>query len=135
MTWRCVLATIVLGLGLVDPAVAQGGLLDDPPDAGRIRETPGKGEPKRRGMLDDEPDAPGKRETPAKKEPERRETPDVRREDARREKPPAEQLKIPRSLSELNGCWESESGEMGVFSEDNRKLKLGTRRDCYCFQK
>jgi len=58
----------------------------------------------------------------------RREVPDVRRAG------PREELKIPKDLSELNGCWESQSGELLVVDARTNK-RVGTSRNCYCFRK
>jgi hypothetical protein len=89
----------------------------------------------RRGLLDDEPEMKGGREVSPKRDPERREVPDVRREvpDVRRAGP-REELKIPKDLSELNGCWESQSGELLVVDARTNK-RVGTSRNCYCFRK
>jgi hypothetical protein len=44
---------------------------------------------------------------------------------------PQDQLKIPKSLSELKGCWQSARGDLALY-DDNEQL-FGNVRICYCF--
>jgi hypothetical protein len=48
---------------------------------------------------------------------------------------PDERLSIPRSLSELNGCWQSDRGEIPFLSDDAEHRPIGSVRICYCFDK
>ena len=92
-----------------------------------------------RGLLDDDPEPPRSRETPAR-ERERRDVPDVRREvpDVRKEIPrkaEPEKMRVPTTIAELYGCWQSESGEIPIVSNRNRNEHWGTARYCYCFER
>jgi len=44
---------------------------------------------------------------------------------------PSEQLKIPKNLSELNGCWQSVRGDLHML--DDQDNPAGDVRLCYCF--
>jgi len=46
---------------------------------------------------------------------------------------PQEQLKIPKNLSELKGCWQSERGDMPLVTDDAEQRPVGDVRVCYCF--
>jgi hypothetical protein len=46
---------------------------------------------------------------------------------------PQEQLKIPKNLSELKGCWQSERGDMPLVTDDEEQRPVGDVRVCYCF--
>jgi len=91
-----------------------------------------------RGLLDDVPEEKGVREITPKGGPERREVPDVRRDvpDVRKEVPkaPPEQMKVPTDLAALNGCWQSESGEIPAVNLDTNE-RIGTTRKCHCFRR
>jgi hypothetical protein len=49
------------------------------------------------------------------------------------ENPPEEQLKIPKSLSELKGCWQSVRGDIEIVTSDAEQKPMGNVRVCYCF--
>jgi hypothetical protein len=46
---------------------------------------------------------------------------------------PDDRLMIPRSLDDLNGCWQSVRGDIPFYSDDADHRPLGTVRMCYCF--
>jgi hypothetical protein len=46
---------------------------------------------------------------------------------------PQEQLKIPKSLSELKGCWQSARGDLPLVTDDEERRPVGNVRICYCF--
>ncbi|HEX4411072.1 MAG TPA: hypothetical protein VH206_20065 [Xanthobacteraceae bacterium] len=47
--------------------------------------------------------------------------------------PTPEPLKIPKQLSELEGCWQSERGDMNIVTDDEARRNIGRVRICYCF--
>jgi hypothetical protein len=49
------------------------------------------------------------------------------------EPPKPEELKIPTTLADLNGCWVSERGDIPLFSDDEREEPMGNVRMCFCF--
>ena len=46
---------------------------------------------------------------------------------------PPEEMKVPRTLAELEGCWQSVRGDIPMVSDDAEKRPLGKVRICYCF--
>lgn len=46
---------------------------------------------------------------------------------------PAEELKIPQKVAELQGCWQSIRGDITLFTDDEKHLPVGDVRVCYCF--
>ncbi|HEX4411071.1 MAG TPA: hypothetical protein VH206_20060 [Xanthobacteraceae bacterium] len=46
--------------------------------------------------------------------------------------PPPEPLKIPKQLSELEGCWQSERGDIQIVSDDEARRPTGRVRICFC---
>jgi hypothetical protein len=46
---------------------------------------------------------------------------------------PQEQLKIPKNLSELQGCWQSVRGDIHIVTDDAEEKPMGDIRLCYCF--
>jgi hypothetical protein len=46
---------------------------------------------------------------------------------------PQEQLKIPKNLSELKGCWQSVRGDLHIVTDDAEEKPIGDVRLCYCF--
>jgi hypothetical protein len=46
---------------------------------------------------------------------------------------PQDQLKIPKNLSELKGCWQSASGDLPLITDDEERRPVGDVRICYCF--
>jgi hypothetical protein len=44
-----------------------------------------------------------------------------------------EELKIPQSLAELKGCWQSVRGDIPMVSDDAERRPEGNVRICYCF--
>jgi hypothetical protein len=44
-----------------------------------------------------------------------------------------EQLKVPKKLTDLRGCWESMSGDLKITTDDAEHRLVGTVRKCYCF--
>jgi hypothetical protein len=47
--------------------------------------------------------------------------------------PPREELKIPKNLAELKGCWQSVRGDIEIVTSDAEKRPIGSVRVCYCF--
>ena len=51
----------------------------------------------------------------------------------KQQEPEPEKLKVPKKLSELQGCWESERGDISIVTDDEEKRPIGNVRKCYCF--
>jgi hypothetical protein len=47
--------------------------------------------------------------------------------------PPHDELTIPRDIADLQGCWQSVSGDLPMVSDDREQRPLGNVRICYCF--
>ena len=47
--------------------------------------------------------------------------------------PVQEALKLPRTVAELKGCWQSDRGDLQLVTDDERHLPTGKVRICYCF--
>jgi hypothetical protein len=45
---------------------------------------------------------------------------------------PNEPLVIPHNLNDLNGCWQSVSGDINMVSDDAQHTPIGKVRICYC---
>jgi hypothetical protein len=49
------------------------------------------------------------------------------------EAPQQEDLKIPASLADLQGCWQSDRGDIEIVTDDEQQRHKGVVRTCYCF--
>jgi hypothetical protein len=46
--------------------------------------------------------------------------------------PTPEEMKMPRRISDLKGCWRSERGDIEVVTDDEQRKLIGKVRICYC---
>jgi hypothetical protein len=49
------------------------------------------------------------------------------------EAPQQEDLKIPASLVDLQGCWQSDRGDITITTDNPQQRHIGVVRVCYCF--